>query len=185
MPITGHHGRYHRWQRPSYAAPKTFRTMKIIGIDPGLSSTGVGIVRGNGPNIDGYSFGSIYTSTDNSLACRLDQIYSKLTSLLMDEKPDLMVMEDVFSLKRYPKSGLTLGQVSGVIHLAGFRMNIPMTEVSVREAKKVLTGNGNASKVQLEKAVRHLLKVKDPIRPYHASDAMGLAIIGLFRHRNG
>ena len=159
--------------------------MKIIGIDPGLSSTGVGIVRGNGSKIDGYSFGCIYTSTDNSLAYRLDQIYSKLTTLLKDEKPDLMVLEDVFSLKRYPKSGLALGQVGGVIHLAGFRMNIPMTEVSVREAKKVLTGSGNASKLQLERAVRHFLKVKDPIRPYHASDAMGLALIGLFRFREG
>ena len=96
-----------------------------------------------------------------------------------------MVLEDVFSLKRYPKSGLTLGQVSGVIHLAGYRMNTPMTEISVREAKKVLTGNGNATKLQLEKAVRHFLKVSAPIRPYHASDAMGLAIIGLFRHQDG
>ena len=159
--------------------------MKIIGIDPGLSSTGVGIIRGIGPKVDGYSFGSIYTSTNNSLACRLDQIYSKLTSLLKDEKPDLMVLEDVFSLKRYPKSGLTLGQVSGVIHLAGYRMNIQMTEISVREAKKVLTGNGNASKLQLEKAVRHFLNLNEPIRPYHASDALGLALIGLFRHQNG
>ena len=159
--------------------------MKIIGIDPGLSSTGVGIVRGNGSKVDGYAFGSIHTSADVSLACRLDKIYSKLTTLLKDEKPDLLVLEDVFSLKRYPKSGLTLGQVSGVIHLAGYRMNIPMTEISVREAKKVLTGNGNASKLQLEKAVRHFLKVSDPIRPYHASDAMGLALIGLFRYQNG
>ena len=159
--------------------------MKIIGIDPGLSSTGVGIVRGISPKVDGYSFGSIYTSTNNSLACRLDLIYSKLTALLKDEKPDFMVLEDVFSLKRYPKSGLTLGQVSGVIHLAGFRMNIPMAEISVREAKKVLTGNGNANKLQLEKAVRHFLNLSEPIRPYHASDAMGLALIGLFRHHNG
>ena len=138
---------------------------------------------GIGPKDDGYSFGSIYTSSIYSLACRLDQIYSKLTSLLKDESPDLMVLEDVFSLKRYPKSGLTLGQVSGVIHLAGYRMNIQMAVISVREAKKVLTGNGNASKLQLEKAVRHFLNLNQPIRPYHASDAMGLALIGLFRHQ--
>jgi crossover junction endodeoxyribonuclease RuvC len=160
------------------------RTMKIIGIDPGLSSTGVGIVWGMGLKVDGYSFGSIHTSANNSLASRLDRIYTKLTSLLKDEKPDLMVLEDVFSLKRYPKSGLTLGQVTGIIHLAGFRMAVQITEVAVREAKKVLTGNGNASKMQLEKAVRHRLKMAEPIRPYHASDALGLALIGLYRHQN-
>jgi crossover junction endodeoxyribonuclease RuvC len=158
--------------------------MKIIGIDPGLSSTGVGIVWGSRHKVDGYSFGGINTSTNHSLANRLNQIYSKLISLLEAENPDLMVLEDVFSLKRYPKSGLTLGQVSGVIHLAGFRTDVRMTQISVREAKKVLTGNGNASKVQLERAVRHVLKLNEPIRPFHASDAMGLALIGLYRYQN-
>jgi crossover junction endodeoxyribonuclease RuvC len=157
--------------------------MKIIGIDPGLSSTGVGIVWGNRHQVDGYSFGGINTSTNHCLANRLNQIYSELRSLLEAENPDLLVLEDVFSLKRYPKSGLTLGQVSGVIHLAGFRTDVRMTQISVREAKKVLTGNGNASKIQLERAVRHVLKLKEPIRPFHASDAIGLALIGLYRHR--
>jgi crossover junction endodeoxyribonuclease RuvC len=63
-------------------------------------------------------------------------------------------------------------------------MAVQITEVAVREAKKVLTGNGNASKMQLEKAVRHRLKMAEPIRPYHASDALGLALIGLYRHQN-
>jgi crossover junction endodeoxyribonuclease RuvC len=158
--------------------------MKVIGIDPGLSATGVGIVSGLGLRIEGYSFGSIHTSTNNSIASRLTTIYSKLLSLLQDEKPDLMVIEDVFSLPRYPRSGITLGQVTGVIYLAGFEVNVPVIEVSVREAKKILTGNGNAGKLQLERAVRNRLKLTKPIRPTHASDAMGLALIGLFRYEN-
>jgi crossover junction endodeoxyribonuclease RuvC len=55
----------------------------------------------------------------------------------------------------------------------------------VREAKQVLTGNGNATKVQLEKAVRHQLSHDKPIRPLHASDAIGLALIGLYRFQDG
>jgi crossover junction endodeoxyribonuclease RuvC len=97
------------------------------------------------------------------------------------EKPDLMVIEDVFSLKQYPKSGIILGQVSGVILLAGMQIGLTALEVPVREAKKVLTGNGNATKIQLEKSVRNLLKLPSPIRPLHASDALGLALIGLYR----
>jgi crossover junction endodeoxyribonuclease RuvC len=61
---------------------------------------------------------------------------------------------------------------------------VPIKEIPVREAKQVLTGNGNASKSQLEKAVRHALKLEHAIRPFHASDALGLALIGLFR-QNG
>jgi len=159
--------------------------MKIIGIDPGLAATGVGIVRGTGFKIDGFSFGAINTSKNTPLPNRLEQIHSRLLSLLKDEKPDLMVIEDVFSLPKYPKSGITLGQVTGVILLAGRQANVSVTEISVREAKQVLTGNGNASKIQLEKSVRNLLNLTTPIRPFHASDALGLSLIGLYRFGDG
>jgi crossover junction endodeoxyribonuclease RuvC len=154
----------------------------IIGIDPGLSATGVGIVRGNGRKVSGYSFGSINTSRNKSLPNRLDHIFLKLLQVLNEERPDLMVVEDVFSLAKYPKSGITLGQVTGVVMLAGSQADVKSIEVPVREAKQVLTGNGNASKMQLEEAVRHRLKHQSPIRPYHASDAIGLALIGFYRY---
>ena len=158
--------------------------VKIIGIDPGLAATGIGIVRGLGTRIDSYSFGSIHTSKNTSIPSRLDKIFSKLLQLLRDENPDLMVIEDVYSLHRYPKSGIILGQVTGVIQLAGFRASVPAIEMPVREAKQILTGNGNADKKQLEKAVRHQLNHKLPIKPAHASDAMGLALIGLYRYQD-
>lgn len=158
--------------------------VKIIGIDPGLSATGIGIVRGLGTKIDSYSFGSIHTSKTTSLPSRLDKIFSKLLQLLKSEKPDLMVIEDVYSLNRYPKSGILLGQVTGVIQLAGFHAAVTTVEVPVREAKQILTGNGNASKEQLEKAVRHRLNHKTCIKPVHASDAAGLALIGLYRYQD-
>jgi crossover junction endodeoxyribonuclease RuvC len=68
--------------------------------------------------------------------------------------------------------------------LAGFRASVPAIAVPVREAKQILTGNGNADKKQLEKAVRHQLNHKLPIKPVHASDAMGLALIGLYRYQD-
>jgi crossover junction endodeoxyribonuclease RuvC len=155
---------------------------KIIGIDPGLAATGIGIVKGRGLRIDAYSFGSISTSKNTSLPERLNHIFSKLLRILADEKPDLMVVEDVYSLNKYPKSGIILGQVTGIVLLAACRAGVPSVEVPVREAKHVLTGNGNATKLQLEKAVRHHLNHNDPIRPLHASDAVGLALIGLYRN---
>ena len=155
--------------------------MKIIGIDPGLAATGVGIISGSGYRIDGFSYGSIQTTKDTVLGDRLDCIYSKLCELLNNENPALIVIEDIFSLARYPKSGLSLGQVSGVIQLAAARTKISTVEIPVRETKKVLTGSGSANKHQLEKAVRHVLNLSAPIRPFHASDALALALIGLYR----
>lgn len=155
--------------------------VKVIGVDPGLADTGIGVICGSGLSVISYSFGNISTKKDVSLPVRLDIIYSKLCQLLKQEKPDLMVVEDIFSLARNPKSGISLGKVTGSILLAGCHAAIPVTEIPVREAKKILSGNGNAGKEQLEKSVRHLLKHDAPIRPFHASDALALAFIGLYR----
>jgi crossover junction endodeoxyribonuclease RuvC len=155
--------------------------IKIMGVDPGLAATGVGVVRGRGLHVQGYSFGCITTSSAAPLPDRLDRIFSQLLKLLSQEAPDMLVVEDVFSLKEYPKSGIALGQVSGVVMVAASRSGVCCAAVPVREAKQVLTGNGSASKIQLENAVRRHLNHPTPIRPYHASDALGLAIIGLYR----
>jgi crossover junction endodeoxyribonuclease RuvC len=156
--------------------------IKVIGIDPGLADTGIGIVRGSGLNVHGYAYCNISTSKTEPVARRLERIYSKIRHVLADEKPDLMVLEDVFSLEKYPKSGIVLGKVCGVLLLAGTQSGVPLTEVPVRQAKQILPGNGKATKQQLERAVRSTLGTSTPIRPFHASDALGLALIGLFRH---
>ena len=153
----------------------------VIGIDPGLAGTGIGLVTGCGLKVHSYSFGSIVTPKTDSLSVRLDLIYTRIRDILSSHKPDLMVIEDVFSLERYPKSGILLGKVSGVILLSAAHAGIAAVEIPVRESKKILSGNGNADKDQLEQAVRRYLKHGEPIRPFHASDALALALIGLFR----
>jgi len=158
--------------------------IKTIGIDPGLAGTGIGIVQGSGLKVDSFSYCSISTSKTDPLPNRLEKIYSTLFRVLKQQQPDSMVIEAAFSLNKYPKSAITLGKVIGVVLLASHQAGIPVSEISVRETKQILTGNGNASKQQLEKAVRHLLNLEKPIKPYHVSDALGLALIGLFRHRH-
>ena len=159
--------------------------VKIIGIDPGLADTGIGIVIGEGLRVKEYSYGTVSTSKHAMLPDRLAKIYTRLHTILNEEKPHQMIVEEVFSLSQYPKSGITLGKVTGVILLAGHQCGVPVAEVSVRAAKQILTGNGNADKAQLEKAVRRKLKLQEPIRPDHASDALGLALIGLYRFKEG
>jgi crossover junction endodeoxyribonuclease RuvC len=156
--------------------------VKIIGIDPGLAATGIGIVHGRGMQVHHFAYGAIRTPAHQPQPDRLVRIYRRLCSLLDAETPDLMVVEDAFSLERYPKSGLTLGKVTGVILLAGRIHGLSVVQVAVREAKSVLTGNGNAAKSQMEGAVRRALNLADPIRPDHASDALGLALVGLYRY---
>ena len=67
--------------------------MKILGIDPGLAETGIGVVHGHGLRVDGFAFGSIATSQKEEQSKRLEKIYTKLLGVLKKEMPDLMVVE--------------------------------------------------------------------------------------------
>lgn len=156
--------------------------IKVVGIDPGLADTGVGVVRGRGYDVKAYAFGAISTKPSTPLPFRLEKLYSELYHLFEMERPNLIVLEDVFSLQQYPKSGIALGQVTGITLLAAAKLNIACKTVSVKEAKKILTGKGSASKEQLELAVRNCVNHHEQIKPNHASDALCLALIGLFRY---
>lgn len=153
----------------------------FLGIDPGLASTGIAVVEGSRMNVSGYSYGVVQTHAKDPVPQRLDRIFRELGQILEQIRPDAVMVEDVFSLPRYPKSGITLGRVSGVILLAGFRAGISVHEIAVREVKQVLTGNGNAGKSQLEETVRARIGHHEPIKPSHASDALALALVGLYR----
>lgn len=155
--------------------------IKIIGVDPGLASTGVAVIEGSGLYVTNYAFGSIRTDSRYPLTERLRQIFDQINRMIDDTRPDIMVVEDVFSLQKYPKSGITLGKVTGVILLAGCQAALPVREVAVREVKRVLTGSGTAGKSQLEACVRNRLNHPAPITPSHASDALALALVGLYR----
>ncbi|MFU8770107.1 MAG: crossover junction endodeoxyribonuclease RuvC [Desulfotignum sp.] len=157
--------------------------IKVVGIDPGLAGTGIGVLEGDAGGVTRYSFGSVATRPADSSACRLNTIYTRVSRFLADQAPDLVVIEDIYSLDRYPGSGILLGKVSGVLLVATFRAGVQVEEIAVREAKKIICGNGSADKFQMERAVRHFLDHPEPIRPFHASDALGLAITGYFRHR--
>lgn len=153
----------------------------FVGIDPGLAATGVAVVSGSSMAVTGYSYGTIRTDAKNPTPQRLNRIFRELSETLDSIRPDAIMVEDVFSLARYPKSGITLGQVTGIVMLAGYKCGVEVREIAVREVKQVLTGNGNAGKKQLEESVRHRTGHPGPIRPYHASDALALALVGLYR----
>jgi crossover junction endodeoxyribonuclease RuvC len=157
--------------------------IKVVGIDPGLAGTGVGVIEGDRQKILEYSFGSIATDTKDSVNFRLNVIYSKILDFLCEQKPDYVVIEDIYSLEKYPGSGIMLGKVSGVILLATYKAGSNVEEIPVKQVKKIISGNGGADKHQMERSVRNLLKHEKPIRPFHASDALGLALTGYYRYK--
>lgn len=155
--------------------------MKAIGIDPGLAMTGFGIVEALCRGGKACDWGTIRTESDCSLSLRLKIIYDGVRRLFEKWKPDLVVIEDVFVLKQFPKAAIRLGEVRGVIYLAAQQQEIPIVEVKPTEVKSALTGSGRADKRQMERAIRQLLKIEEPIGSTHAGDALALALTGLSR----
>ena len=158
--------------------------MKVIGIDPGLAMTGFGVVEALSRGGRACEWGTIRTEPGAPLPFRLKTIYDELKILFEEWKPNLLVLEDVFVLKQFPKAAIQLGEVRGVIYLAAQEREIPVLEVKPTEVKSALTGSGRADKEQVKKTIRRILRIEGPISSSHAGDALALALTGLSRNGN-
>ena len=158
--------------------------VKAIGIDPGLAMTGFGVVEARPRGGKACDWGAIRTEPNCPIPLRLKTIYDGLKGLLEKWKPNLLVLEEVFVLKQFPKAAIQLGEVRGVIYLAAQEMDIPVVEVRPTEVKSALTGSGRADKEQMKKAIRQILRIENPLSSSHAGDALALALCGLSRNEN-
>jgi crossover junction endodeoxyribonuclease RuvC len=154
----------------------------VLGVDPGLSSTGYGAILIKNSSFDVIEKGYIKTNPTSDKAKRLGELYLKFEELLMRIKPDLVAVENAFSLLRYPKAGIILGEVLGVIYLSIFQKNVAYLDMTPREIKNAIVGYGNAPKEQIRKAVKRILGISK-IPSSHASDAIAAAIAGFYRLR--
>ena len=151
--------------------------VKILGIDPGLNATGYGIVDVN-PNrrVVLLEVGTIEPRSKDSLPDRLNKIYKNLDDILVQYKPDVMVVEKLYAHYKHPITACIMGHVRGVIVLLCNHRGLRLVEHSVKRIRKALLGNGNASKLQTREAVCHHLKINSAGLTLDASDALALAM---------
>jgi len=158
--------------------------VKAIGIDPGLAMTGFGVVEALSRGGKACDWGTIRTEADRPVPSRLRTIYYELRGILEKWKPNLLVLEEVFVLKQFPKAAIQLGEVRGVIYLAAQELDIQVVEVKPTEVKSALTGSGRADKEQIKRAIRQILRIENGLTSSHAGDALALALTGLSRNDN-
>ncbi len=149
--------------------------MIIMGIDPGLASTGYGVVEKKDGKLSPLGFGGIETSPRQQLSSRLDKIYSEVRELIERYHPDLLVLEELF-FNTNVRSAMVVGQARGGIILAAAHAGIGVEEYTPLQVKQTLVGHGRADKRQVEYMVRTLLHIEGDIGSSHASDALALAI---------
>jgi crossover junction endodeoxyribonuclease RuvC len=148
--------------------------VKILGLDPGLGTTGWGLIAAEGNRLSHLANGEFKTSPASPLPARLAEIADQLEALLAEHGPDGAAVEEVF-VNKNPQSTLKLGQARGVALMLAARSGLTVGEYAARLVKKAVVGNGNAEKVQVHAMVGRLLpgvKIAGP----DAADALAVAI---------
>ncbi len=148
--------------------------MRILGLDPSLSSTGWGIIEVENNRIRYVADGFIKTEPKTALTDRLSTIYKTLCDVIEAYKPDEAAIEQVF-LNSNAVSTIKLGQARGVVILAPATYHIPLTEYEPNQIKKAVVGVGHAEKHQVETMIKVLLPGCRP-KNNDSADALAAAI---------
>ena len=152
--------------------------MRIVGIDPGLQITGYGCVdltpRSREPAL--VEAGVFRFRPRAALASRLAQLSEDLSALLDELKPDVMVVEKLFSHYRHARTAIIMGHARGVVLLAGQSRRIRLEELAPTEIKRAVTGHGHASKAQVQRAVMTQCGLKRLPQPADVADAIAIAL---------
>jgi len=150
--------------------------MRVLGIDPGLTRCGVGVVDSNGPQkLTLVDVGVIKTNTEDDLAKRLLQLEEELSKWIKKYKPDVIAVERVFSQLNV-RTAMATGQAAGVALLLAAKSKIKVVMHTPSEVKAAVTGSGRADKKQVAEMVKRLLKLKEIPKPVDSTDALALAI---------
>ena len=155
--------------------------MRVLGIDPGLTRCGVGVVEGvPGRPCTLVAYYVVYTEPDDDIALRLLHLDTSLTELVEEHRPDSVAVERVFS-QHNVRTVMGTAQASAVAILAGSRARLPVQTYTPSEVKAAVTGSGTAGKAQVTAMVTRLLGLDAPPRPADAADALALAICHIWR----
>ena len=155
--------------------------LRVLGIDPGSHITGYGMVGSDKGTLIHICDGSIVTGSKNPLTLKLNSIFDAIHKVINEFKPDAVAVEDIFYAKN-ARSAIMLGHARGVAILCAAQHGLPVFAYSPMKIKQAVVGYGNATKEQVQKMVKALLKMESVSKP-DASDALAAAICHIHHHK--
>ena len=157
--------------------------MLVLGLDPGLATTGYGLVT-ESPDGDlaSVAYGAIITAPGQPMPSRLLAIDRELATLIAAQRPDVVAVEELF-FSRNVTTALAVGQARGVVLLGAARAGLPVYGYRPMEVKQAITGYGKAPKHQVQEMVRMLLDLDHVPQPDDAADAIAVALCHLYSVR--
>ena len=150
--------------------------MRILGLDPGLNTTGYGVIECHRSAIRLVEFGVITPARETQLSERLVELQRGLAEVILNLRPDVMVIEEVFSRTAYPHTAIMMAHARGVLVCTAAQKDMPVFHYSATAVKRALVGNGLASKEQVAAMVVQALRLRSSPKPVDKTDALALAI---------
>ncbi len=155
--------------------------MRVLGIDPGLTRCGIGVVEGAiGSPLQMVSVGVILTSSQDPTEVRLLQLEREIQLWIAEFKPDVIAIERVFSQHNL-RTVMGTAQAAGIALLLAARNQVKVVMHTPSEVKAAVTGSGRANKAQVGKMVLNILKLDEAPKPADSADALALAICHIWR----
>ena len=154
--------------------------MRVLGVDPGLTRCGLGVVEGSGGRLGMVAVGVVRTPSGSDTGERLAYLQDQLDVWLDRFDPDAIALERVYAADHVP-TVMTTAQASAIALLAGARRGLPVVTHTPTEVKAAVTGSGRADKAQVTAMVTRILDLEVAPKPADAADALALAICHLWR----
>jgi crossover junction endodeoxyribonuclease RuvC len=155
--------------------------MRVLGIDPGLTRCGMGVVEGEiGRSLRLVDVNVLRTSADEHVSQRLVHIERGIEAWLDEHRPDAVAIERVFA-RSDSSTVMGTAQASGIAMVAAARRGLPIALHTPSEVKAAVSGSGRASKAQVGTMVARILRLDAPPRPADAADALALAVTHIWR----
>ena len=152
------------------------RDYRVLGIDPGLNVTGYGVVdiRGREPRI--VEAGAIRTNSRDEMPARIAAIHAEIAQILSEFKPDCVGVEKLYAHYKHPRTSILMAHARGAALLAAEQANVTVRDLPATEVKKALTGNGHATKRQVQLAIQSLCGLDALPDPPDVADALAVAL---------
>jgi crossover junction endodeoxyribonuclease RuvC len=150
--------------------------MRILGVDPALRTTGYGLIDCSGRNVRLVEAGVVTPDTGGTLERRLEQLHAAVLEILQQTQPAAVVIEELYTTYKNPKTAILMGHARGVLCLASAQAGVAVHTLGHARVKRALVGSGSARKEQVGAMVRQLLGLRSLPRPHDVSDALALAL---------
>jgi crossover junction endodeoxyribonuclease RuvC len=150
--------------------------MKVLGVDPGLRVSGYAVITSQSGKLQVVDAGTIRVDEKLSLAQRLQQIYFDADALLLEQEPDVMGVEELYSHYKHPRTAILMGHARSMFLLAAAQRGIEVRDFSATRIKKSLTGSGRAGKEQMQRAVQTQLQLAEIPASADVADALAIAM---------